>query len=345
MLTLEQFEAGVRAGDRAVLGRAISLVESSSPAHQALAGQLLARLMPWTGLSIRVGVTGVPGAGKSTFIEKLGTYLTSDEGGARRVAVLAVDPSSDVTGGSILGDRTRMSKLSADPRAFIRPSPSGGTLGGVARRTRETILVCEAAGYDVVLIETVGVGQSESAVAGMTDVFLALMLPGAGDDLQGIKRGILEHVDVIAVNKADGGNESRAQIAAREYEMALRMVSARAGEGKPTARTCSALTGAGVREVWADVEGRSIEMRRSGRLDERRREQNLSWLEELVRDRLEHLIRESAGASSALEAARERVRQGLARPSAEADGVIDALKASLAAGGMSRPDVGKVAHS
>lgn len=344
MLTLEQFEAGVRAGDRAVLGRAISLVESSSPAHQILAGQLLAKLMPRTGLSIRVGITGVPGAGKSTLIEKLGTYLTSEEGGAHRVAVPAVDPSSDVTGGSILGDRTRMSKLSADPRAFIRPSPSGGTLGGVARRTRETILVCEAAGYDVVLVETVGVGQSESAVAGMTDVFLAVMLAGAGDDLQGIKRGILEHVDVIAVNKADGGNESRAQIAAREYEMALRMVSARAGEGKPTARTCSALTGAGVREVWADVEGRSSEMRRSGRLDEKRREQNQSWLEELVRERLEHLIRESAGASAALGEARERVRHGHARPTAEADRVIEALKAGLAARGAGAPDMGRVAQ-
>jgi LAO/AO transport system kinase len=345
MLTLEQFEAGVRAGDRAVLGRAISLVESSNASHQALAGQLLARLMPWTGLAIRVGITGVPGAGKSTFIEKLGTFLTSDEGGSHRVAVLAVDPSSDVTGGSILGDRTRMSKLSADPRAFIRPSPSGGTLGGVARRTRETILVCEAAGYDVVLVETVGVGQSESAVAGMSDVFLAVMLAGAGDDLQGIKRGILEHVDVIAVNKADGGNEKRAQMAAREYEMALRMVSARAGEGKPTARTCSALTGAGVREVWADVEGRVTEMRRSGRLDEKRREQNLSWLEELVRDRLEHLIRESSGASGALEDARDRVRQGLARPTAEADRVIQALKDSLAENGASAPREGRIAQT
>src|ERR671935_611763 len=217
-LSVDEFYAGVLAGEVPVLARALTLVESSNPRHQPLAESLLTRLLPHTGQSIRVGITGAPGVGKSTFIEALGLHLV---GRGLRVAVLAVDPSSGVSGGSILGDKTRMPRLSAAPAAYIRPSPSAGTLGGVARKTRESMLVCEAAGYQVVLIETVGVGQSETVVADMTDCFLALMLPGAGDELQGIKRGLLELVDVIAVNKADGPTQTAAELAAQQYRLAL----------------------------------------------------------------------------------------------------------------------------
>ena len=214
-LTVDDYCAGVRAGDVAVLARALTLIESSSPRHQPLAEELLTRLLPHAGQSIRVGITGVPGVGKSTFIDALGLHLV---GRGLRVAVLAVDPSSGVSGGSILGDKTRMPRLAVTPAAYIRPSPSAGTLGGVSRKTREDMLVCEAAGYNVVLIETVGVGQSETVVADMTDCFLALLLPGAGDELQGIKRGLLELVDVVAVNKADGSTRSAAELAAQQYE-------------------------------------------------------------------------------------------------------------------------------
>src|SRR5215207_9815890 len=217
-LTVDDYDTGVRTGDVAVLARALTLIESSSPRHQPPAEELLARRLPHTGRSVRVGITGVPGVGKSTFIEALGVHLV---GRGRRVAVLAVDPSSGISGGSILGDKTRMARLATNPAAYIRPSPSAGTLGGVARKTRETMLVCEAAGYDVVLVETVGVGQSETVVADMTDCFLALMLPGAGDELQGIKRGLLELVDVIAVNKADGPTRAAAELAAGQYRTAL----------------------------------------------------------------------------------------------------------------------------
>src|SRR3954449_3040485 len=217
-LTLDEYFAGVRAGDVAVLARALTLVESSSPRHQPLAEGLLTRLLPHTGAAVRVGITGVPGVGKSTFIDALGLHLVRQ---GLRVAVLAVDPSSSLSGGSILGDKTRMVRLATEPAAYIRPSPSAGTLGGVARKTRESILVCEAAGYNVVLIETVGAGQSETVVADMTDCFLALMLPGAGDELQGIKRGLLELVDVIAVNKADGATRPAAELAAQQYRTAL----------------------------------------------------------------------------------------------------------------------------
>ncbi|MCA9249418.1 MAG: methylmalonyl Co-A mutase-associated GTPase MeaB, partial [Planctomycetales bacterium] len=236
-LSLDEYASGVRRGNVAVLARALTLVESRSPRHTLLAEQLLTTLMPHTGNSIRVGITGTPGAGKSTFIESLGVQLTA---AGHRVAVLAVDPSSGVTGGSILGDKTRMGELSASPAAYIRPAPSAGTLGGVARKTRESLLVCEAAGFDVVLVETVGVGQSETMVADMTDCFLALMLPTAGDELQAIKRGLLELVDVIAVNKADGPMETAADVAARQYRSAVESVSGRKGHDAPAVLTCSA---------------------------------------------------------------------------------------------------------
>jgi LAO/AO transport system kinase len=233
-----------------------------------------------------VGITGAPGVGKSTFIEALGLYLV---GRGRRVAVLAVDPSSGVSGGSILGDKTRMPRLAAERAAYIRPSPSAGTLGGVARKTRESLLVCEAAGYDVVLVETVGVGQSETVVADMTDCFLALMLPGAGDELQGIKRGLLELVDVIAVNKADGPTRAAAELAAGQYRTALESLAGRHGEASPVL-TCSALEDQGVAAVWEAVERRHARLAASGELAERRRRQSLRWLWELVEDQLRQAV-------------------------------------------------------
>ncbi len=224
------YVAGIRAGDRAVLARAITLVESKRQDHQKSARQLVQDLLPATGKARRVGITGAPGVGKSTTIDALGTCLTAR---GHKVAVLAVDPSSARTGGSILGDKTRMAQLAADPNAFIRPSPAAGTLGGVAAKTRETMLICEAAGYDVVLVETVGTGQSETAVADMTDFFLALMLPGAGDELQGLKKGLVELADMIAINKADGDNMKRAQLAAAEYRAALHILTPRVAEWQP----------------------------------------------------------------------------------------------------------------
>src|SRR6187455_3482352 len=234
---------GVRSGDRAMLARAITLIESKRADHRRTAHQLVQELLPLTGKGVRLGITGAPGAGKSTFVEALGTRLTAQ---GHKVAVLAVDPSSTRTGGSILGDKTRMARLASDPNAFVRPSPSSGTLGGVAAKTRETMLVCEAAGYDVVLVETVGIGQSETAVSDMTDFFLALMLPGAGDELQGIKKGLVELADMIAVNKADGDNIKRANLAAAEYRGALHILSPRSEHWHPPVLTYSALTGTGM---------------------------------------------------------------------------------------------------
>jgi LAO/AO transport system kinase len=276
-LDLDALVAGVRSGDRAVLGRAITLVESERSDHQELAQELITSLLPSTGGSMRVGISGVPGAGKSTFIETLGCRLV-DEG--HRVAVLAVDPSSGVSGGSILGDKTRMQQLTAREEAFIRPSPSAGALGGVARKTRETLLLCEAAGYDVVLVETVGVGQSETEVAGMVDVFFAILLAGAGDELQGIKRGLLELVDLIAVNKADGRRIDRVQQAVAEIRNALQIL--RGGTEVPVL-ACSALRDVGIAEVFQTL--REIHQRRaaSGDLEERRREQAVQWMWAMVR--------------------------------------------------------------
>ncbi|MFG0252205.1 MAG: methylmalonyl Co-A mutase-associated GTPase MeaB, partial [Phycisphaerales bacterium JB038] len=245
-LSLAQYLEGVRGGDRVVLARAITLIESNRSDHQELAQALLTEVMPHTGQAIRLGITGVPGAGKSTFIEALGMQLVEQ---TRRVAVLAVDPSSQLTGGSILGDKTRMPRLAAEPLAFIRPSPTATALGGVARKTRESMLLCEAAGYETIIVETVGVGQSETVVAEMTDFFLALMIPGAGDELQGIKRGLLELVDMLAINKADGDNRARAEKAAKEYRMALHFMQARDEDWQVPVQTCSALSGAGVAEI------------------------------------------------------------------------------------------------
>ena len=278
-LGVDEYVAGVRAGDRAVLGRAITLIESRRADDQALAQAVVAALLPWTGGAQRVGITGVPGVGKSSLIEALGGHLT---GLGHRVAVLAVDPSSLRSGGSILGDKTRMQSLARDPRAFVRPTPTLGELGGVARNTRETLLLCEAAGYDVVLVETVGVGQSEVAVAGMVDTFLMLTLARAGDQLQGIKRGILELVDVLAITKADGEGALAARLAQAEYRGALHLMRPRTPGWTPPVLTCSAQTQDGVAALWQAVREHRAALEAAHVFAESRANQQLYWLERAI---------------------------------------------------------------
>lgn len=309
----------------AVLARALTLVESRNPQHQLQAEELLNRLLPQTGGAIRVGITGAPGAGKSTFIEALGLHLVA---AGRRVAVLAVDPSSGVSGGSILGDKTRMAGLSSAEGAFIRPSPSAGTLGGVARKTRESMLICEAAGYDVVLIETVGVGQSETMVADMTDCFLALMLPGAGDELQGIKRGLLELVDIIAVNKADGATRAAAEVAAQQYVTALDSLPSRKGHDSPVVLTCSALHRLRIDEVWRTVASRHEKMLASGELTKRRQRQNLRWVWSVVEDRLRQALRSHPGVQAIRDEIEQDVLSGKLLPEAAARRILAAFDAA-----------------
>ncbi len=302
---------GVRAGHRATLARAITLVESRKPAHRALAAELLQALLPHTGHAIRVGITGVPGVGKSTTIDALGSHLVAQ---GRRVAVLAVDPSSTRTGGSILGDKTRMARLSLEERAFIRPSPAGGTLGGVAARTRETMLLCEAAGHDVVLVETVGVGQSETAVADMTDTFLVLMLPGAGDELQGIKKGIVELADIVAVNKADGANLSRAKAAAGEYRAALHVLGGREPFWSTPVLTYSGLTGEGIAALWAEVLRHRDLAGEAGVLTARRSAQQVKWMWTLFDERVREKMRADPSLRAKLPAVERAVAAGELSP-------------------------------
>ena len=282
-LTVDEHVQGVLAGDRAVLARTITLVESNAPAHFDKAQEVLRRLLPHTGQAIRVGITGAPGAGKSTLIEALGMHLIEQ---GHKVAVLAIDPTSSLTGGSILGDKTRMEQLSRQPDAFIRPSPTGGVLGGVARKTRESMLVCEAAGFDVALVETVGTGQSEIAVRAMVDFFLLVLIPGAGDELQGIKRGVVELADAIAINKADGDNLVKAKAARAEYNRALHYLTSATQGWRPQAHICSARTGMGIADLWAVVERFTKLTQASGVFEQRRRAQNREWLHTLVEEQL-----------------------------------------------------------
>ncbi|QFY08554.1 methylmalonyl Co-A mutase-associated GTPase MeaB [Nonomuraea phyllanthi] len=315
--SLEDYARGVRAGSRTWIARAITLVESTRPDHNTLAQRLLVDLTPLSGHACRVGVSGVPGVGKSTFIDTLGTMLT---GRGHRVAVLAVDPSSTRTGGSILGDKTRMARLSADPAAFIRPSPTSGTLGGVAKATREAMVVVEAAGFDVVLVETVGVGQSETAVADMVDTFLLLTLARTGDQLQGIKKGVLELADVIAVNKADGEHELPARKAARELAGALRML--RSDTTPPPVLTCSGLTGDGLEKLWRHV----LAHQDSLDLAAKRRRQQVGWTWTLVRDRLLAELRNDPEVAAITGEVEREVLAGELTPALAADRLLSAFK-------------------
>ncbi len=288
LLSVDAYVEGIRAGDRAVLSRAITLVESTRAEHQASARLVVERCLPHAGQSLRVGITGVPGVGKSTFIEALGTHLT---GRGHRLAVLPIDPSSERTGGSILGDKTRMPRLAADANAFIRPSPTAGTPGGVARATREAILLCEAAGFNVVFVETVGVGQSETAARAMVDFFLLLVLAGAGDELQGIKRGIIEMADAIAVTKADGANVGPARTARSAYRSALRLFPPGEAGWRPPVLLCSALTGEGIEEVWRVVEAYHAAAQQSGHFERQRRRQARQWMIHAIEQHLrEHFL-------------------------------------------------------
>ncbi|HEX8666088.1 MAG TPA: methylmalonyl Co-A mutase-associated GTPase MeaB [Beijerinckiaceae bacterium] len=304
------------AGDRAALARAITLVESKRPDHRMAARKLLDRIMPHTGQAVRVGITGVPGVGKSTLVDALGSALTAK---GHRVAVLAVDPSSTRTGGSILGDKTRMARLSADPAAFIRPSPSSGTLGGVAAKTRETMLLCEAAGFDVVLVETVGTGQSETAVADLTDFFLVLMLPGAGDELQGIKKGVVELADMVAVNKADGENAPRAAAAAAEYRAALHILTPPGAAWAPPVATVSGLTGEGLEDLWRTVLDHRARLSATGELQAKRRRQDARWMWALVDERLHARLAGDAAHRERMRRIEQAVAKGEMSPTAGAE--------------------------
>ena len=306
-LSAADYVAGVRAGDRAILARAITLIESLAAAHDVLAQDVLQQLMPYIGNSIRVGITGSPGVGKSTFIEALGCFLCQQ---GRRVAVLAVDPSSSVSKGSILGDKTRMERLAREPHSFIRPSPAGGTLGGVARKTRESLIICEAAGFDVILIETVGVGQSEVTVRTMVDFMLLLLLAGAGDELQGIKKGVIELADALVINKADGDNRARAEAAQQEYAHALHYLTSFTAGWTTQAYTCSALTGDGIAALWQVVQEFAAQTTASGVFAARRQTQRRAWLHNLVEEALRNRLYEHPAVKLHLPRIEREVMQG-----------------------------------
>jgi LAO/AO transport system kinase len=307
-LAAEEYVSGVLAGDTATLARTITVIESDLPSDGELAAQILDALLPHTGKSRRMGITGVPGVGKSTFLDTMGLHLIRERG--EKLAVLSVDPSSPITGGSILGDKTRMERLSAEPNAFIRPSPSRGSLGGVAGRTRETLLLCEAAGFQNIWIETVGVGQSEIAVRSITDFVLLLLLPGAGDELQGIKRGLLELVDAIAINKADGAQLDRARLTKADYQNALHLFAAGAGGWTPPVMLCSARTGTGIAELWECVlRHERFQLERSLRA-EVRREQSIAAMRQIISTELEAALRRDPNIASRLPEIEARVRAG-----------------------------------
>lgn len=311
----------VAKGGRAALARAITLMESRRPDHREAARALLQKLMPRTGHAVRIGITGVPGVGKSTAIDTLGSMLTEK---GHKVAVLAVDPSSTRTGGAILGDKTRMARLAADPNAFIRPSPSSGTLGGVAAKTRETMLLCEAAGFDVILVETVGVGQSETAVADLTDFFLVLMLPGAGDELQGIKKGILELADLIAVNKADDAG-AKAKAAAAEYKAALHILTPASATWTPPVLTVSGLTGQGLDELWAKILDHRKRLEATGELAAKRRAQDTKWMWALVHERLHERLHHDPPLRQRVPEIEKAIANGTLSPNAAASEIVKLL--------------------
>lgn len=326
-LKLKDYVHGVRSGDRAALARAITLIESRKAEHRQLAQKLLQELLPETGRSHRIGITGVPGVGKSTLIDQLGSNLTAD---GRHVAVLAVDPSSSRSGGSILGDKTRMSRLAQDVNAYIRPSPSAGMLGGVTRTTRETMSLLEAAGFDVVIVETVGVGQSEAAVAGMVDVFVALMLPGAGDELQGIKRGVLELADIIAVTKADG-DKDRAQRAAAELSAALHILTPPSPNWQPPVLTLSAKENQGLDDLWAAIETHAQALTETGELEEKRRAQAVAWMHEMLEARLVAMLKANTRVAKRLPKVERAVREGQMTPAMAVEEIATLMRPQASA--------------
>jgi LAO/AO transport system kinase len=310
---------GVLNGERRMVSKAITTIESSLPAHQKTARKIIDSLLPHTGKAVRLGITGVPGVGKSSFIESLGMALVKDN---HRVAVLAVDPSSNRSGGSVMADKTRMEKLSAESQAFIRPSPSGGALGGVARKTRESMLICEAAGYDVIIVETVGVGQSESTVASMVDFFLVLMLAGAGDELQGIKKGILELADAIAITKADGDNVAKAKKAAGVYQNALHFLRPSSPVWAPPVLTCSALEQAGIGEIWRTVLSHREKLTETGELELKRRQQALDWMWSLIEEGLKNRFRQNIEVKKNLPGLTRAVEKGSTAPTIAAEELL-----------------------
>ena len=313
---------GVLNGDRRLIAKAITLIESSLAAHQRLAQTIIDLLLPYSGKAIRLGITGVPGVGKSTFIESLGTMLVKK---GHRVAVLAVDPSSKRSGGSVLADKTRMEKLAVEPRAFIRPSPSGGTLGGVARKTRETMILCEAAGFDVIIVETVGVGQSETAVASMVDFFLVLMIAGAGDELQGIKKGILELADAVAVNKADGDNIERAEFARKQYETALHFLAPSSPNWTPPVLTCSALEMIDIDVIWKNVTKHHTVFTNTGELKANREKQAVDWMWSLVKEGLKDRFYQNPEVKKNLPETIREVENGTTASTIAASRLLDLL--------------------
>jgi LAO/AO transport system kinase len=316
-LAVSDYAAGILAHDRFVLSQAITLVESHLPSDQALAAEVLAAVVPQAGRAVRIGITGVPGVGKSTFIEAFGSLVTSQ---GKKLAVLAIDPSSQVSGGSIMGDKTRMERLSHDPLAYIRPSPAGSSLGGVSRKTREAMLLCEAAGHEVIFIETVGVGQSETAVHGMTDFFLLLMLAGAGDELQGIKKGIMEMADAVVINKADGDNALRARQAQKEYQTALHLFPASPSGWQAKVLTCSAREQTGLADIWQVIGQHQAQAQASGWFARRRQAQNLAWLHDTIRQQLEERFYQHPAVAQQLATVERAV----------ADGSAHAVNAALA---------------
>ncbi len=307
VMSVDELAAGIRAGDRAVLARAITLVESTREADAAHAQDLLQALLPFTGNAWRIGVTGVPGVGKSTMIDQFGLNLIAQ---GHRVAVLTIDPTSRRTGGSILGDKTRMTRLATNPDAFIRPSPTAGTLGGVARRTRESMILVEAAGFDVVVVETVGVGQSETTVADMVDFFLVLMLPGGGDDLQGIKKGVIEIADMIVINKADGDNQNRARRTAADYQSALNILTPQSASWLPPVLVASAVENRGLDVMWGKIREHRDRLTQSGEFQSRRQDQAVAWMRDMLQERLLAAVRANPEIRRQVEGLEDDVRHG-----------------------------------
>jgi len=322
-MEINKIADGLVAGNRRMLAKAITMIESRNPSHRRGASELLEQVLPNAGKSIRLGITGVPGVGKSTFIEAFGMYLCAQ---GHKVAVLAVDPSSQITGGSILGDKTRMEELSREENAFIRPSPSGDSLGGVARKTREAMLLCEAAGHDVIIIETVGVGQSETTVASMVDFFMLLQLPNAGDELQGIKKGVMELADAIVINKSEGENRPKAELAKGQYVNALHILRPKRKDWIVPVQLCSALEGAGIEEIWEMLTDFRKKMTESGEFDKSRKAQAVDWMWSMLMDELKDMFMEHPKVSSLLPAVQDAVSERITTPDAACRRLLEVFK-------------------